>query len=259
MFTRVLSIAVSACLISSSLFAADSSMVGTWKLNPKKSKFSGLVEKIENLGGDKYKFSFGDDVETIAFDGKDQKTKYGDTWAVTKTGPNSWKEVDKRDGKVTATAAWTLSKDGNTFTSTRDGTRPDGSTFHNVFKAKRTAGSSGLAGTWESSELKLGSPAELVIASYEGDGLSLVTPAEKEHINLKFDGKDYADKGPRVAKGSTVSGKRIDAQTVEIAGKLKGKIVYSQRMKLSEDGKTLTATVTFPGVAKPEIDVYERQ
>jgi hypothetical protein len=62
-----------------------------------------------------------------------------------------------------------------------------------------------------------------------------------------------------VAKGTTMSGKRIDASTVEITGKLKGKTIYTEQMKLSADGKTLTATLHFPGVAKTEVDVYERQ
>jgi hypothetical protein len=180
-------------------------------------------------------------------------------WSVTKTGPNSWKSVDKRDNKVTSTSIWTLSEDGQTFTSTTDGTRTDGSTYKNVFKAKRIAGTSGLAGTWESTGLKIGSPAEWEIAAYEGDGLSFITPANKERLDLKFDGKDYPSKGPRVAEGSTASGKRIDQRTIEVSNKLEGKLVSTDRTELSEDGKTLTTTTSYPGVAKPETIVYERQ
>ena len=62
-----------------------------------------------------------------------------------------------------------------------------------------------------------------------------------------------------MAPGSTVSGKRIDARTVEISGKLKGKLVYTQRMELSKNGKTLNATVHFPGLSNAEHDVYERE
>ena len=160
---------------------------------------------------------------------------------------------------MTSTAIWTVSEDGQMFTSTTDGTQPNGSTYKNIFKAKRTAGSSGLAGTWESTELKLSSPTAWEIEAHQGDGLSLITPAEKERIDLKFDGKDYPDKGPRVAKGTTASGKRIDERTFEISGKFKGKLLYTQRLELSEDGKMLTATLSFPGVAKPKVDVYERQ
>ena len=259
MIIRVLSVFASTCLAGATLLAADASFVGKWKLNPDKSKFSGLQEKIEDLGGDKFKFSFGDDTETIVMDGKEYPAKFGGMWSVKKEGPNSWKSVRTRDGKVTSTSTWTVSEDGQTFTSTTDGTRVDGSTYKNVFKAKRIAGTSGLAGTWESTDLKIGSPTEWEIAAYEGDGLSFITPANKERLDLKFDGKDYPIKGPRVAEGSTASGKRIDQRTIEISNKLKGKLVSTDRTELSDDGKTLTTTTSYPGVAKPETIVYERQ
>ncbi len=256
---RILSVFASFCLAGSTLFAADASFVGTWKLNPGKSHFNGLQEKIEDMGGGKYQFAFGDDVQTITMDGKDHPTKYGDMWSVTKTGPNSWKSVHKRNGKVTSTATWTLSDNGNKFTSVIDGTRPDGSKLHNVFETKRIAGTSGLAGTWESTKFQINSPAAMQIASWNGDGWTISVPADKERLDLKFDGKEYPDKGPRVAKGTTASGKQIDAHNVEITTKLKGKTQYTEHMKLSADGKTITSTLHFPGVPKPEIDVYERQ
>jgi hypothetical protein len=256
---RILSVFTSVCLISSTSFAAEASFMGKWKLNPNKVKFSGLQEKIENLGGDKWRFAFGDDVETITFDGKDHPAKYGGTWSVTKTGPNTWKSVRKHDGKVTSTSVWTLSNDGKKFTSVSDGTRPDGSKYHNVFEAKRVAGTSGLAGTWESTKLQLSSPAAMEISAWGTDGWSIAVPADKERTDLKFDGKDYPDKGPRVAKGTTMSGKRVNANTVEITGKLKGKVQYTEQLKLSKNGKTLTATLHFPGQTKPEVDVYERE
>jgi hypothetical protein len=256
---RVFSVFASVCLASSTLFAAEASFVGTWKLNPKKSHFTGLREKIEDMGGGKYNFVFGDDVESITMDGKDHPTKYGNMWSVTKTGPNSWTSVHKRDGKVTTTATWTLSDNDKKFTSITDGTRPDGSKSHNVFEAKRIAGTSGLAGTWESTKFQINSPAAMQIASWKGDGWTISVPAEKERLDLKFDGKEYPDNGPRVAKGTTASGKRIDASTVEITTKLKGKTQVVENMKLSADGKTITSTLHFPGMAEPEIDVYERQ
>jgi hypothetical protein len=259
MLIRILSVFASTCLASTTLLAADNSMVGKWKLNPDKSTFTGQQEKIEDLGGDKFKFSFGDDTQSIVIDGKEHPSKYGGMWSVKKEGPNSWKSVRTRDGKVTSTSTWTVSEDGQTFTSTTDGTRADGSTFNNVFKAKRIAGTSGLAGTWESTDLKIGSPTEWEIAAYEGDGFSFIFPANKERLDLKFDGKDYVNKGPRVAEGTTASAKRIDARTIEVSNKLKGKLVSTDRTELSEDGKTLTTTVSYPGVTKPEIDVYERQ
>ena len=74
-----------------------------------------------------------------------------------------------------------------------------------------------------------------------------------------LDGKEYTPKGPRVAKGTTVSGKSIDAHTMELTYKLKGKTTETDRWELSEDGKALTDTVNYPGESKAEVDVFERQ
>lgn len=259
MLTRTLTLIVSTCLVGTALYGAETSFVGKWKLNPEKSKYSGVQHKIEDLGGDKLQFTFGDDVETIAADGKDHPSKWGGMWSITKTGPNSWKSVRTHDGKVSSTSLWTLSDDGKTYTSTTDGTRVDGSTYKNTFTAKRVSGGPGLAGTWESTDLKIGSPTVWEIAAYEGDGLSFIRPAGKARLDFKFDGKEYADKGPRVAEGTTVSAKRIDEGIIELTYKLNGKLVSTDRMKLSDDAKTLTTTVTFPGVAKEEIEVHDRQ
>jgi hypothetical protein len=46
---------------------------------------------------------------------------------------------------------------------------------------------------------------------------------------------------------------------MELAYKLKGKTTQTERWELSPDGKTLTQTITFAGVNKPEVDVYDRQ
>jgi hypothetical protein len=259
MSIRTLTLFVSTCLAGTTLFAADASFVGKWKLNPDKSKITGVQRSIEDLGGDKFKFTFGDDTETIAIDGKEYPAKIGGTWSIKKEGPNSWKSVRSRDGKVISTATWTVSEDGQTLTQTTEGTRVDGSTFKTVLKSKRVAGTSGLAGTWESTDATISATVPFEIAAFEGDGLSFINPAGKRRLDLKFDGKDYPDKGPRVTEGSTASGKRIDQRTIEVSNKVKGKLVSTDRTELSEDGKTLTTTTSFPGVAKQQMFVYDRQ
>jgi hypothetical protein len=239
--------------------ATDDSFLGKWKLNPEKSQFSGLTYKVEDAGGDKYMFVFGDDAETVTFDGKPHVTKYGNAWSVTKSGPNAWKWTIKRDGKVISDAIWTVSDDGTTSDYVNEDTRPDGTTSHNETKLKRTAGTSGLVGTWESMEIKIGSPGTIEIANWKNHGYSFVNPTYKGRTEFKLDGKDYADKGPRVAKGSTVSAKRVDDRTIEVTSKLKGKTTAVDRYEVSVDGKTLTDTIKYPGLDKPEVDVYDRQ
>ena len=239
--------------------AADESFVGTWKLNPDKSQFAGLTYKVEEAGNDQLKFIFGEDEETLTL-GKEHTTKYGNTWMVTKKTPNTWRWVQKRNGKLTSDATWTVSEDGATSTYTSKETRPDGSTSHDETKLKRTAGSSsGLAGTWESTEIKVGSPTSISIQKWQEDGYSLKNPTYKGQTDFKLDGKDYTPKGPQAPKGMTVSGKSVDDHNMELTYKLKGKTLETDRWELSGDGKTLTDTVDYPGESKQEVDVYDRQ
>jgi len=246
-------------LISASARAADDSFVGKWKLNPDKSQFNGLQYKIEDAGGGQYRFIFGDDVETLTLDGKGHLTKYGETWSIKTTAPNNWESITRRAGKVTQKSKWTISEDGQTFTTVDENMRPDGSTGRSESTLKRTEGTSGLAGTWESASVKIMSPLSRVMAKWQGDGYSLSNPAYKQHLHFKLDGKDYTPTGPRVPKGTTVSASKSDDHNMELTYKLKDKTTETDRWELSGDGKTLTQTVTYSGVSKPEVDVYDRE
>jgi hypothetical protein len=259
MHPRIFALFVSLGLVSASALAADDSLVGKWKFDPDKSQLTGLQYKIEDAGGGQYRFVFGDDVETLTLDGKGHVTKFGDTWSIKATGPSSWESTTTRDGKVTSKSKWNISEDGQTFTSTDENMRPDGSTGRSEATLKRTGGTSGLAGSWESSSVKILSPTGIEIAKWKGDGYSRLSPVYKERLDFKLDGKTYTPTGPRVAKGTTVTAKKIDDKSIELIYKLKGKTTETDKWELSADGKTLTQTVTYPGVSKPEVDVYNRE
>jgi hypothetical protein len=253
-------IGVSLCALSLAL-AADASFVGNWKFNPDKSQLNGLTYQVEDAGNGQYAFVFGDDKETVGFDGKEHMTKYGNTWSITKTGSNAWRWVIKRNGKTISDATWTVSDDGATSTYANTETRPDGSTSKDETQLKRTAGNNtgGLVGTWESTVIKVGSPTTLQIAKWEKDGYSMKNPTYKGETNFKLDGKDFTPKGPRVAKGTTISAKAMGADKMELTYKLKGKTTETDLWELSADGKTLTNTVTYAGESKKEIDIFDRQ
>ena len=209
--------------------------------------------------GCQYRFIFGDDVETLTLDGKGHVTKFGDTWSIKTTGPSSWESTTKRDGKVTSKSKWSISEDGQTFTSIDENMRPDGSTGRSEASLKRTSGTSGLVGSWESTSVKVLSPTSIEIAKWQADGYSRINPVYKERLNFKLDGKDYTPTGPRVAKGTTVTASKIDDHNIELTYKLKGKTTETDKLELAADGKTLTQTITYAGVSKPEVDVYDRE
>jgi hypothetical protein len=248
-----------ACLATGALSAANDPFVGEWKLNPSKSKLIDEM-KVESAGGNKYAFDFGGGhPENIAADGTDQPGLGGTTLSVTVEGPDAWKVVRKKDGRMLLTANWALSKDGNTLTDDYTEIGPDGkgSTVNYVYK--RTAGTSGFAGTWESTSLTINFEFVLKVQPYEGDGLSFINASEGETKNVKFDGKDYPNTGPNVTAGSASTARRVNEDTLEITDKFNGKIRNTRQLKLSADCKTLTMTVHPGGRREPNILVFERQ
>jgi hypothetical protein len=246
-------------LSSGVLFAENDPFVGIWKLNPNKSGISGFLEKIEDLGGNKYKFTIRDNVETIIADGEDHPSGDGRTWALKRENSTRWRSVDKINGKTVAVSIWTISDDGQLFTSLTTGVKNDGSTYQSEFKAKRLSGESGLVGTWGSAEQTPHSPSDWSIQPFDDGGLSFVSGTDKEHFDLKFDEKDYPDDGPKVPPGSTVSARRVDPRTIELFRKSNKTITYQARMEVSQDGKTLTTSLKLSGGAITENDVYDKQ
>jgi hypothetical protein len=202
MSKRTFELLLVTCLVAGTLWAANDPLVGNWKLNASKSTLVDVM-KVEALGANKYALDLGGGfTETVVADGTDQPAFRGTTLSITVEGPDNWKVVRKMQGRTLLTGIWKLSEDGKRLTDAYSENRPDGSTFSLDYVYQRTAGTSGFAGTWESTSEKVDSVYEVQIQPYQGDGLSFITPAEHETRNMKFDGKDYPNVGPDVLPGS---------------------------------------------------------
>ena len=118
----------------------------------------------------------------------------------------------------------------------------DGSTLSLDYVYKRTTPGSGFVATWESTSEQMNSVVEFQIEPYQGDGLTFVTPAAHQTLNLIFDGKDHPNAGPDVPAGSAYSARRLNERTLEITDKIKDKVTNTQLIELSHDLKTLTQT-----------------
>ena len=248
-----------ACLMAAALWAANDPFVGEWKLNPSKSKLSDVM-KVESAGGNKYAFDFGGgSPETIVVDGTDQPGTGGTTLSVTSEGPDSWKVVRKKSGRILITAIWELSKDGKTLRDNFTFIGPDGNSSNVKYVYQRTAGTSGFAGTWEGTSETVDAVFVLKVQPYQGDGLSFITPSQGNTKNVKFDGKDYPNEGANVSPGSVSSARRVNEHSLERTDKVGGKIVDTRQIELSSDLKTLTMTVHNAGRRQPDILVFERQ
>ena len=243
--------------------AADESFIGKWKLNLSKSKLADQMT-IAPAGANKYTLTFagGGETETLVADGTDQPGIGGSTISITVEAPGNWKIVRKRGGSIVLTASWKLSDDGKTLTDTFTSYQPDGSTSRIDLAYKRaevSAGSSGILGTWETTEEKLDSAFEIEIRSYDGDGLSFINPGGQPPKNVKFDGKDYPPAGASPAAGSTTSTRRLGDHSIELTKKLKGKIAETREITVSPDLKTLTMTVHLMDQRLPNIFIFDRE
>jgi hypothetical protein len=230
------------CLAIGVLRAADDPFVGKWKVNPSKSKIIDEM-KFEGVGENKYAITFvpGSVPNTIVADGTDQPSPDGTTVSVTVGGPNNWTFVRKKEGRKIISAIWTLSADGETldddFTQYQAGGSP--TTVHLTYQ--RTAGNSGLPGTWDS-ESSGGLDFELEIQPYEGDGLTLISPLVGGSQNIKFDGKDK---------------QRVNQRSLELSNKSQGQ-TRETKFEVSTDLKTLTVR-TGLGEKAQTILVFDRE
>jgi hypothetical protein len=216
--------------------------------------------KVKALGANKYAFDFGGGRPvTVTVDGTDQPGNFGTTMSVTVEGPKIWKFVGKKDGRMRTAAIWRLAEDGRTLSDAFTVYQTNGSTLRLDYLYKRTAGTSGFAGTWESTSEKVNSAFEITIRLYKDNGLSFVNPAQESTQSMDFDGKDYPNQGPNVVAGSTSSGHRVDERTLEMADKINGKITDTRQLNLSPDLKMLTMTVRPIGRSRPNILVFDRQ
>lgn len=245
------------CLIAGTVAAADNPFIGKWTLDAAKSQFTDMM-MVEPLGANRYSITFGPGaVDTVVADGTDQPGLRGTTLSVTIEGPNNWKVVRKDKGRIVVTGIWTLSKDGTTLHDAYTANRPDGSTSTTNYVYKRTAGTTGFAGIWESTRDKVSSPLEMQIQAWEGNGLSLSTPGDER--DMKFDGKDYPDHGTSVPAGVTSSAVRPSERALQITDKLRGKVTQTEQAEVSSNLRTLTLTAHPVGQSKPNVFVFDRE
>ena len=246
-------------LTASSLLAAAPPFTGKWAINLEKSQLTGSITNLEQLGNNEYREIFDGHSEPMITDGKEHLRPNGIAYTITPDGANQWRSVNARNGKVMDTGIWKVSDDEKVFTIHTEVHHPDGTTGIDEARCKRLAGTAGLAGVWEDVEISAVDLPELVIEAPDADTLTLSTPALQKYATVKLDGQDAPYEGPPVAPGLTVSAKRIDDHTLELTNKFKGKIMDTQLMTISADGKTLTTTLTYPSLDRKEVRVRDRK
>ncbi len=224
----------------------QSAFDGTWRLNPQSATFK---------GNDKFSLQSGTwQCDTcvpkvnVKADGQDQKVSgspYYDTVSVREVDDHTVEITSKKAGKLAGTTKMTASNDGNTLTTEWSFVSESGKEGSGKYNSERVgdsvAGANKVSGTWKPGKVE-GASESVSTFTYKvtEDGLSMSDPVGDSYT-AKFDGKDYPYKGD---PGTTsVSLKKIDANTIEETDKRKGKVITVVRMTVDPDGKTMKIAV----------------
>jgi len=248
---------LAAALAFSSTLRAENAFVGKWKIDEAKSHISGSSDSVAAAGPNTWKFQYGAYSWTVKADGTYQPTPLGDTVSMRVLGPVSWQFDHKSDGKPTGSETWNLAPTRNSMTRTFTGHDENGKPYTGVSTMRRTSGSGGFEGSWESTEVTLPFH-EVDVAANGNDGVSLLLPEDGTHYSLKFDGKEYPERGPRIPAGLTVSAKLLGPRKVEASTRINGKVFDREEWELSEDGNTFTYKELDAGTEKPIVIVLHR-
>ena len=243
------------CVFAAAAFAGTDPFIGHWKLNASKTKFADTM-KVESVGANKYTFDFGGGPETILVDGTDQPAGSGSTFSVTPENATTWTVVRKAEGRTVITARWKLSADGKTLTDDFTERAADGSTIRMQYVYDKKAPGAGFAGTWASGNGTMKSAYVIEVKPWERDGLSFVNPLAGDTKSARLDGRDYPD---RTNANATTSMHRVNARTLEMTRKLKGKVTDTREVTLSADLKTLTITVHPANGGETTTFIFDRQ
>ena len=145
----VVCLAMGSVFTAGSVFAQSDSAVGTWKLNPAKSRYSpgpapktNLITIVAVDNGIKLSGQ-GTDAEgkptsinyTVTYDGKDKPVTGSpdyDSTSGKRVDANTTELTRKKEGKTVQTAVRKVSADGKTMTVTTTGKDAHGKTVHNV-------------------------------------------------------------------------------------------------------------------------------
>ncbi|MGD0956191.1 MAG: hypothetical protein ABR953_05100 [Candidatus Acidiferrales bacterium] len=232
-------------LLLPAVAVAQSNLDGTWKVDMKTAQFPTKPDVFVLQNGMYTCKTCVPPIEVKA-DGEGHKVTghpYFDSVRIKILDDNTIEETDKKAGKTVTVAKTTVSAGGKTATteftdSSNTNAAPITGKAVVIRVAAGPAGSHAISGSWRVSKVNdISDNAIMVTFKVEGDGLHMSAPTGQSYT-AKLDGTEAPYKGdPGV---TTVSVKRIDANTVEETDKRDGKPISVTRMTVSADGKTVT-------------------
>ena len=247
-------------LLASSVAAQTSpAYVGKWKLNVAKSDFGQLTATYEAVPGGGFKATMDGVSYTFTLDGKEVQTPWGTMQSGKAINATTWEFTNKVKGQLFGTDIVRLSPDAKTLTVESKMAQPGGGTTTNTMTFTRTAGTSGLAGTWRAAKMASTSAGLLEIAVKGADGVVLRFLDQSATCDGRFDGKPHTAVGPTFPAGWTCTFSKNTATGFHVVFSKDGKPMYQSTFTVSADGKTLTDDGGAVNTKERTKAVYEKQ
>jgi hypothetical protein len=249
-----------AALGCGSAFAADSPWVGTWKLDPAKSHFTGDTFTYSKAANGLMRYSDGSAADyDFAVDGKPYKS-LNRTIIWSHPAADTWDSQISVNGKDVATARRVLSADGKTLTFTLKGTRPDGSAVDDHAVYERVSAGEGLLGTWRSVKSTAGGAPQTFVISSSASGLRYEVPDMKVSLDDATDGREHPLSGPDTPPGMTISMKAVTPTEVKYVIKIGGKPDGIGVQTIAADGRSFSDVSWTPGKeGEKQTAIYVKQ
>jgi hypothetical protein len=234
-------------LFSGTSMLAQSAFDGTWRMNTKDAQFHS-TEKMMLKDGMYNCYTCDPPVKDFKADGQSHPTTaspYYDSVTVRVINDHSVEFIATKNGKPEGNGKVTVADDNKTATSEDTFYSANGQQNHETDLLKRVEdgppGSNKISGTWQQEKIENASEGITTITyTAAKDGLSM-HDGQGDSYQAKFDGKDYPYRGD---PGTTsVSLKKLDANTVEETDKRNGKVITIARMSVDPGGKTMKVAV----------------
>jgi hypothetical protein len=227
-------------LVPAAALAGSSSFDGTWKMRVDSVKFGGKADSFLLADGI-FTCSSCDPALKVPADGADHPVSghaYYDSVTVKVVNPMTIEIIYHRAGKVSSHDILTVSADGKTLTdkfANFDGTQEASGRAIEKRLGAGPAGAHAISGEWQVNQFTANQAASTV--SYEMTGEHFKMKANGQSYDAKFDGQEYPVVGD--PGHTTVTLKRIDANTVEETDHRQGKVTDVIRLATAADGKSL--------------------
>jgi hypothetical protein len=227
-------------LVPAAALAGSSSFDGTWKARGDSIKVSGKADSYLLADGTYTCASCNPELKVKA-DGADHAVTghaYYDSVTVKVLNPSAIDITYHRGGKVIAHDDITVAADGKSYTDkfvNHDGTKEVTGSFTEKRVAAGPAGAHAISGEWKQDQLSANDAGMTV--SYEMTDEHFKMSQNGQSYDAKFDGKEYPIVGD--PGHTTVTLKRIAADTVEETDHRQGKVTDVLRLATSADGKTI--------------------